>query len=65
VFSKSWKEHRKHIWPVIEWLQAAGLYANLAKREFEVMEAKFLGVIVRVNDIRIDPEKVHTIVEWV
>ena len=37
---------------------------DVKKSEFIVQETKFLGVIIGVNSLRIDPEKIATIVNW-
>ena len=37
---------------------------DVKKSEFMVQETKFLGVIIGANGLRIDPEKIATIVNW-
>ena len=37
---------------------------DVKKSEFMVQETKFLGVIVRADGLRIDPEKIAAIVNW-
>ena len=37
---------------------------DVKKSEFIVQETKFLGVIVGVNGLRMDPEKIAAIVNW-
>ena len=37
---------------------------DVKKSEFMVQETKFLGVIVRVDGLRIDPEKIAAIINW-
>ena len=45
-------------------LKERRLKANLKKCEFYVKETKFLGFIIRVDGIRIDPTKITLIKEW-
>ncbi|ODM16166.1 hypothetical protein SI65_08600 [Aspergillus cristatus] len=40
------------------------LFAKLSKCEFTVPETKFLGIIVGQDGLRMDPDKVKTIVDW-
>ncbi|KAG0153712.1 hypothetical protein PDIDSM_2367 [Penicillium digitatum] len=42
----------------------AGLFAKLSKCEFCVSETKFLGTIIGEDGIRMDPDKIETIVNW-
>ncbi|KAG0160466.1 hypothetical protein PDIDSM_7995 [Penicillium digitatum] len=45
-------------------LREAGLFAKLSKCEFCVSETKFLGIIIGEDGIRMDPDKIETIVNW-
>lgn len=58
IYSKSRKEHRKHVRDVLNRLQKVGLQADLKKCEFEVTETKFLGLIVSRDGIKMDPAKI-------
>ena len=40
------------------------LYASLKKSKFFQKEIEFLGHIIGVNGIQMDPEKVKAILEW-
>jgi len=64
VFSDTKKEHQAHVRSVLERLQAVGLQVNIRKSEFHVQETKFLGVLVGVDGLRMNPEKVSAIVNW-
>jgi RNase H-like domain found in reverse transcriptase/Reverse transcriptase (RNA-dependent DNA polymerase)/Integrase zinc binding domain len=64
VYSQNRAEHVLHVRSVLERLKAAGLQADIKKCEFFVKETKFLGLIVGVDGIKMDPEKVKAIVEW-
>ena len=43
-------------------LDSVGLQVDVKKSEFIVQEIKFLGVIIRVDSLRIDPEKIAAII---
>jgi hypothetical protein len=64
IYSQNRAEHIQHVQSVLERLMAAGLQADIKKCEFFVTETKFLGLIVGIDGIRMDPEKVKAIVEW-
>lgn len=64
IYSQNKKEHKEHVRKVLQKLRDAGIQADVDKCEFNVSETKFLGVIVGVNGIRMDPEKIQAIVEW-
>jgi hypothetical protein len=57
-------EHKEHVRAVMMTLKEAGLYWKAEKCEFHQQEVKFLGLIVGVNSIRIDPERVTAVMEW-
>ena len=64
VYSDNLKDHEKHVSQVLEAIDAAGLQIDIRKSEFYMQETTFLGVIVGVNGIRMDPKKIQAIVEW-
>ena len=45
-------------------LKEAGLYLKAENWKFHKEEVKYLGLIVGVNGIRIDPEKVQAVQDW-
>jgi hypothetical protein len=45
-------------------LKEAGLYLKVETCEFHRQEVKYLGLIVGVNSIRMDTEKVTAVKEW-
>jgi hypothetical protein len=63
IFSQNRKEHVIHVRRVLEKFRDAGLQADIVKCEFFVTKTKFLSLIVGVNGIRMDPEKIRTILK--
>jgi hypothetical protein len=45
-------------------LNEAGLYLKVEKCEFHQQEVKYLGLMVAVQRIRMDPEKIIAVKEW-
>ena len=64
IYSKDKTEHAKHLRIVLQTLREKQLYAKFSKSEFWLQEVGFLGHIVSGDGIRVDPNKISTIVEW-
>jgi hypothetical protein len=64
IYSRTRTEHIEHVRKVLQRLREAGLFAKLSKCEFYVHETKFLGIIIGKDGIRMDPDKIETIVNW-
>ena len=62
VYSKSIAEHEQHLRIVLQTLGDRKLYAKLKKYEFWLSSVAFLGHIISVDGVSIDPHKVETIV---
>jgi hypothetical protein len=56
--------HTTHVQEVLRRLDKAGLQVDIRKYEFNVTETKFLGLIMSTEGIKIDPDKIKTILEW-
>ena len=64
VYSKDAQEHEQHLRIVLETLREKKLYAKLSKCDFWLKEVSFLGHIVSVEGIRVDPTKIEAVVNW-
>ena len=64
VYSKTLKEHKKHVRLVLQRLREAGLQVDIEKCEFHVQETTFLGLIISTEGIKMDPAKVEAVKEW-
>jgi transposase InsO family protein len=64
IYSNNLAEHRIHVGRVLERLRGAGLQADVDKCEFHVTTTKFLGFIIGVDGITVDPEKVAAVATW-
>ena len=49
---------------VLQILRGKQLFAKLSKCDFWLKEVSFLGHIVSVEDIRVDPAKIEAVVSW-
>ena len=64
IYSDILKEHRQHVWQILQKLQRAGLQLDIDKCEFHVQEVKYLELIIGVDGIKMDPVKVEAIQTW-
>ena len=64
IYSKTKKEHTKHVQLVLQKLQKAGLQLDIDKCEFFVKEVKYLGLIITSEGIKMDQEKLSAVFDW-
>jgi hypothetical protein len=64
IFSKTEKEHEKHLRMVLEKLRSNQLYAKFSKCEFWLTEVAFLGHVISAGGIAVDPSKVKDVLNW-
>jgi hypothetical protein len=64
IFSRTQDEHDAHVRQVLDRLSAAGLYINPDKCAFDRVQVEFLGFLVGVDGIQMDPKKLSTILDW-
>jgi hypothetical protein len=61
IFSKTMEEHEEHLRLVLEKLRSNQLYAKFSKCEFWLIEVTFLGHVISVGGVSIDPGKVNDV----
>ena len=64
IYSNSVQEHEQHLRVVLEKLRANKLYAKFSKCEFWLEKVAFLGHILTVEGVAVDPEKVEAVSNW-
>src|SRR5215212_3810604 len=64
IFSKTKKDHFKHIHLVLNKLRENQLYAKPSKCNFLTDSIEYLGHIVTSEGIKVDPHKIKTIKKW-
>ncbi|CAN6721634.1 unnamed protein product [Malus baccata var. baccata] len=64
IYSKSVREHIKHLRLVLERLRDDQLYAKFSKCQFWLTQVDFLGHIVSAEGISVDPQKVSAVSNW-
>ncbi|KAI3704673.1 hypothetical protein L1987_74900 [Smallanthus sonchifolius] len=64
IYSKTQVEHETHLRTILELLRKEKLYAKFSKYEFWLTEVQFLGHVINVNGIQVDPSKIEAISKW-
>eukprot|EP00253_Pinus_taeda_P013033 PITA_13033 len=64
IFSRKKEEHFRHVRKVLEKLQQNKLLINLKKCTFLQRELIYLGFVIAENELKMDPEKITAIVNW-
>ena len=64
VYSRDKQDHEQHLKIVQQTLRKKKLYAKLRKCDFWLNEVSFLGHIMSVEGIKVDPAKIEAVVNW-
>jgi len=64
VYSRDKREHVTHLRTVLQSLREHQPYGKLKKCEFWSEEVIFLGHVVSKKEIKVNPQKVKTILDW-
>ncbi len=64
IYSKTKKEHTRHVRLVLQKLREAGLQVDIDKSEFSVTETTFLDLLVSIDGLRMDPKKIEVNENW-
>ncbi len=64
VYNNNKKKHIQHVRKILQRLRETNIQANVNKCEFYTIETKFLKMIIDRDDIKMNFEKIKTIVEW-
>ncbi|XP_059069112.1 uncharacterized mitochondrial protein AtMg00860-like [Cryptomeria japonica] len=64
IYSRTWKEHLKHIEEVLSIFESESLFAKESKCEFGMKELFYLGHIISADGVKVDLKKIEAIVDW-
>jgi hypothetical protein len=64
VYSNSKKKNIQHVRKTLQRLRETNIQVDVDKCEFHIIETKFLNMIIDRDDIKMNFEKIKTIVEW-
>jgi hypothetical protein len=64
IYSDTFEEHQEHVNLVLEAFEKASLHLKPEKCEFHHQEVKYLGLIISIEGIKMDPEKITAVQDW-
>ena len=64
IYNKSWEEHIQHVDRVLQILKEKQLYAKPSKCFLGVKEVEYLGHIVSHEGVKVDPNKIKSMMDW-
>jgi hypothetical protein len=65
IYNNFKKKHIKHVKKILQRLRNSDLQIDIDKCEFFVHEIKYLDLIVDRSEIKMNSEKIETILQWV
>ena len=64
VYSGNPEEHAEHLQTVLQILRERQLYAKFSKCQFWLDMVAFLGHVISVEGVSVDPKKIEAVVNW-
>jgi hypothetical protein len=64
MYSDNIEDHQQYITLVFEAFAKAGLHLKPKKCKFHQQEDKYLGLIISMEGIKMDPEKIRAVHNW-
>ncbi|GKB08736.1 putative reverse transcriptase domain-containing protein [Tanacetum coccineum] len=64
IYSKSKKEHGKHLRQTLKLLKKEELYAKFSRCKLWISSVQFLGHVIDCRGIHVDPAKIESIKDW-
>jgi hypothetical protein len=64
VYSQNWRSHMCHLEAVLKVLKIHGLVANQKKCQFGQQSIDYLGHIISMKGVAVDPSKVESVKAW-
>nr|GEU49955.1 putative reverse transcriptase domain-containing protein [Tanacetum cinerariifolium] len=61
IYSKNKKEHEEHLKEILELLKKKVMYAKFSKCKFWIPNVQFLGHVIDIQGIHVDPAKIESI----
>jgi hypothetical protein len=64
IYSDNFKEHQQHVHLVLDAFAKVGLHLKPEKCKFHQQEVKYLGLIISMEGIKMNPEKIRAMQDW-
>ena len=63
IYSKTKKDHIKHIRLILQKLRETDLQINILKCEFHIQKTKFLSLLMFIDELRMNSAKIQTVID--
>jgi hypothetical protein len=64
IYSRNKGKYHNYVRQVFTRLHKNNLFYKLSKCEFNIKEVEFLGFLIKIENIRANPKRVHSIIKW-
>ncbi len=64
IYSKILKKHKWHVWLIQNKLQEADLQININKCKFHVQKTIFLELLILIEELKMNSQKMQTVIDW-
>ncbi|GJW26092.1 putative reverse transcriptase domain-containing protein [Tanacetum coccineum] len=64
IYSKNKEEHEEHLKIILELQKKEELYAKFSKCKLWIPKVQFLGHVINIQGIHVDPAKIESIIDW-
>jgi hypothetical protein len=64
IYSNNFEQYQQYVYLVLDIFAKVGLYLKPRKCEFHKQEVKYLGLIISIEGMKIDSEKICTVQDW-
>ncbi len=64
IYSKILKKYKQHVWLILNKLQEADLQININKCEFYVQKTIFLELLISIEELKMNLQKMQAVVDW-
>ena len=64
IYNNNFEKHQKHVHKILDKLRKEHIYLNIKKCQFNVIKVKYLELIIIIEDIKMNFEKVKIIQKW-
>ena len=65
IYFKNEKDHKKHVKEILKRLQEKNLYLKSEKCKFHKQQVEYLKYIVTTEELKMNSEKIKTIIEFI
>ncbi len=64
IYSKILKQHKRHVWLILNRLQEADLQIDINKCKFHIQKTIFLELLISIEELKMNSRKMQAVVDW-